>query len=151
MFIRVLAVNGSKVSLGIEAPPQIKVLRSDLRPRPASTQGVGPPAGPDSLIRKALSFDTLLRYALASVEAARVGLESGPVEEVKTLLKTMQEDLARFREILPADPRCAPLTLQAAARPDWVPAAIEAGSSEKSPATGPGRAKYGNPVIDLVP
>jgi carbon storage regulator CsrA len=151
MVIRVLAVKGSAVSLGIEAPPQIKVLRSDLRPRPASTQGVGQPAEPKSLVRKALRFDSLLRYALAGVEAARAGLEAGPVEDVKTLLKTMQEDLTHFQQLLSADARCASATLQAAARPDWVPAAIEAGSSEKSPPTGPARARCGNSVIDFVP
>jgi carbon storage regulator CsrA len=144
MVIHVLALKGSAVSLGIEAPPQVTVLRDELRRRPARTPGAGQPAGANHLVRKALSFDSLLQFALRGVEAARLGLESGPIEDVKALLKTIQEDLARLRQLLPTDERCAAATPHAAPLPERVPAAIKTGPSKKPPPARPARAGSGN-------
>ena len=44
IVIRVLRVRGDKVRIGIEAPPHVKVLRSELRPAADSAKPETPPA-----------------------------------------------------------------------------------------------------------
>jgi carbon storage regulator CsrA len=89
--IHVADIRGKTVRLGIEAPPEVTVLRDELRDRPASAT---------RHVATALGFDQLLQFAASGVEMARLGLEGGRPEVVKELLTSMGEDLARLRDEL---------------------------------------------------
>lgn len=54
IFVKVLGVRRSRVKLGVEAPPDVEVLREELRPRPGgeTTKNGEIPAAPRMQRRK---------------------------------------------------------------------------------------------------
>jgi carbon storage regulator CsrA len=102
--IQVVAVKGPVVRLGIEAPPQVTVLREELHGAALIRRSLGPPASAANCEAKGLSFDHLLQFANAGLEMARLGLEAGQIEDVKAFLATMQQDLDRLAQQLPPGP-----------------------------------------------
>jgi len=91
--VKVLDVKQGVVRLGVEAPPDVPVLRDELRnlpgPGPESADGEGPLSG--------RGLDRALHVARSALEVACLQLEAGRTGEAQTLLAAIQADLKRLR------------------------------------------------------
>jgi carbon storage regulator len=54
VHVKVLRISGSRVTIGIEAPPSVRVLRADLQQEPSRAAAHDEPATPEGLDGAAL-------------------------------------------------------------------------------------------------
>lgn len=99
LIVHILSVRRGAVRLGIEAPPELTVLREEIQGSPVAEQlpsietGGG---GRDVTVRDV----HVLRVASDRLELARLQLEAGQTQDVKDLLDTVQEHLEWLRRRL---------------------------------------------------
>jgi carbon storage regulator CsrA len=97
--VQVVSVQGGAVRLGIEAPPEVTVLREEVQALPVPAQLLGSPAGPADRSGLLGDLDSLLEFASAGLELARRRLKAGRTQDAQALLDTMRDDLARLRQV----------------------------------------------------
>ena len=95
--IQVLNVTRGAVTLGIEAPPEVAVLREEVQALPVVAQLPGPQTG--AADREAGPFDSLLAFAAAGLEQALVWLNAGRMQDARAFLEAMQKDLADLQRL----------------------------------------------------
>jgi carbon storage regulator CsrA len=108
--VQVVGVRNGLVRLGIDAPPEVKVLRGELRPQEAEQP---PPAGRAPPGRLSDLVGKRLRVAQAGLAELQRQLEAGRTGEAEATLAKLDEDLrllqrrieARPEETAPAPPR----------------------------------------------
>jgi carbon storage regulator CsrA len=96
--IQVLNVTRGTVSLGIEAPPEVAVLRDELQALPVATQRAGPRTGTADC-DAGRCLDSVLEFAAAGLERALGWLNAGRIQDTRTFLESMQRDLAELRRL----------------------------------------------------
>ena len=97
--VQVLNLTRGAVRLGIEAPPEVTVLREEVQALPVVAQLPGPPTGAADREAVAPCLDSLLAFAAAGLEQALDWLKAGRTQDAQALLDTMQEDLAHLRRL----------------------------------------------------
>jgi carbon storage regulator len=92
--VRVVAVKGGEVRLGVEAPPEVTVLRGEVedragqwRPSPARSAGGAGLAGP-------------LKAACVGLGLARLQLQAGDLCAVDALLDRLHDEIQSLRRRL---------------------------------------------------
>jgi carbon storage regulator CsrA len=97
--VQVLGVTGKAVRLGIQAPPEVRVLRGELPDRQAewgaparapAPNAVGPLAGPAPLARL---VDRRLKVAGIGLELLRGHIKAGCAEDALAIVEALAEDL----------------------------------------------------------
>lgn len=90
--VQVVSVQPNAVRLGVEAPPEVRVLTGE-----AAGRGLRPTAGPSAEPASLLQLDQLVQKRL---DVARIGLaelrrrvESGREEDAEIILSKIDEDL----------------------------------------------------------
>jgi len=99
LIVHVLSVRGGTVRLGIEAPPEVTVLREEVQAPSIAGQLPGQETGGrcrDGMVR---GVGHVLRVASDGLEMARLQLEAGRTQDVPELLDTVQGHLARLRRV----------------------------------------------------
>ena len=94
LILHVLSVRRGAVRLGIEAPPEVTVLREEVQDPSLAEQLPGEETGGccrDVMVR---GIGHVLRVASDGLEMVRLELESGRTRDVKELLDTVQGHLA---------------------------------------------------------
>jgi carbon storage regulator CsrA len=86
--VKVVAIRPNVVQLGIDAPPEVAVVRAELVP--------GGPAGAGDAA-KSRSLDQVLQAASAGLGLAQLQLRLGRADEAAKLLDNVQNALARLR------------------------------------------------------
>jgi carbon storage regulator CsrA len=84
--VKVLAIRGGVVRLGIDAPPEVRVLRQERADRPM------PPACA-ALAQDAAALGQRLRALAAGLGLARLQLDAGRAGEARAALRRLHEDL----------------------------------------------------------
>jgi carbon storage regulator CsrA len=97
--VQVLNLTRGAVRLGIEAPPEVTVLREEVQALPVVAQLLGPQTGTADREAAAPCLDSLLAFAAAGLEQARDWLKAGRTQDAQALLDTMQEDLTHLRRL----------------------------------------------------
>ena len=100
--VRVVSIKGGTVRLGIEAPPEVPILRAELQTRAAQWGGSPPPANPAEsglrelrhLLRNRLSVTTVGLGVLR--QQARAGLNP----EMERTIAKIEEDMQLLRQRL---------------------------------------------------
>jgi carbon storage regulator CsrA len=102
--VQVVGVRKGLVRLGIEAPPEVKVLRGELRPQEAGQ----PP-------QEARNLPPLQDLVGKRLEVARAGLAelqrqvaAGRTDEAATTLRTLEEDIGLLQRRLAGEPKPPP-------------------------------------------
>jgi len=112
--IEVLSIKGNLVRLGIEAPPQVKVLREELAAnQPAALEGPQVPEGRfPALLRQLADRLTVTARSLGTIQLL---LDAGQVDDARTLLACARDDFQVVRFGLagelgeaPSPPACPP-------------------------------------------
>jgi carbon storage regulator CsrA len=106
--VEVLGVKGTTVRLGIQAPPEVTVLREEIPDRLAEW---GPPAAPETPTgceRLVELVSNRLRVADVGLEALRSQIRAGLSEEALTVVERLAEDLQLLRRRLAEEARKAP-------------------------------------------
>ncbi len=93
--VQILNLTRGAVRLGIEAPPEVTVLREEVQTLPVVAQPPGPATG----MAGAPCLDSLLAFAAAGLEQALDRLKAGRTQDAQALLDMMQEDLAHLRRL----------------------------------------------------
>jgi carbon storage regulator CsrA len=102
--VQVVGVRNGLVRLGIEAPPEVKVLRGELQPQEA---GQPPPQArnprpANDLVGKRLD---VARAGLAELQRQ---LAAGQTPEAETTLRKLEEDIRLLQQRLAGEPEPAP-------------------------------------------
>ena len=109
--IEVVSVHSGSVRLGIDAPPEVRVLRESIPDRVAEWGPAPEPAGgPPDLLRVNEMVDRRLEIARRGLAELGKHLASGEREDARTVLDKLDEDLHLLRARLRRE------TAQAAAR-----------------------------------
>jgi carbon storage regulator CsrA len=103
LIIHVLSVRRGAVRLGIEAPPEVMVLREDVQAPPVAGQLPGTETAGGARDVMVRGVGQALRVASDGLEFARLQLEAGRTRDVKELLDTVQEHLAWLQRRLCRD------------------------------------------------
>jgi carbon storage regulator CsrA len=93
LIVHVLSVRRGGVRLGIEAPPEVTVLREEVQASPVDGQLLDPEIGEGGRDVMVRGIGQVLRVASDGLEMARLQLEAGRTRDVKELLDTVQEHL----------------------------------------------------------
>ena len=97
-FVQVVAIKPNLVRLGIEAPPDLTILREELQGLAVVGQPPDPGAGVRNGAGKAVGLDPVLQVVSAGIEEARLQLRAGRVQDGELLLAKIQHDLERLRQ-----------------------------------------------------
>src|SRR6516164_11254034 len=116
--VQVVSIKGGTVRLGIEAPPEVTILRAELQDRTAergATTRLPEPAGSRlrglrHLLRNRLNITTVGLGLLR--EQARAGLS----DEMERTIAKIEEDMHLFRQRLDSEPAQTPSRLPKSAR-----------------------------------
>jgi len=109
--VQVLSVKGSTVRLGIEAPPEVTVLREEIPHLRTEWAGAAPASGPanqNSRDLLARLVDSRLRVAGSGLDLLREHLEAGRAEDALGLVGRLAEDLRLLQRRLVGEPAHAP-------------------------------------------
>src|SRR4051812_29185682 len=117
--VQVVAIKNGVVRLGIEAPPEVAVLREELQQRAPGHGPAGPRPGnraapeglPDGLCRQLCGR---LQVTAVGLGTAHLLLDAGRAEDAKEVLGRIQDDLRLLRYGLEGELEAAP---RRAARP----------------------------------
>jgi carbon storage regulator CsrA len=108
--LEVVSIHGGSVRLGIDAPPEVRVLRESIPDRVAEW---GPAPGPadqaPSFLRVNEMVDRRLEIARRGLAELGRHLASGQSEDARTILDKLDEDLHLLRTRLRREAaQCAP-------------------------------------------
>jgi carbon storage regulator CsrA len=93
LIVHVLSIRCGAVRLGIEAPPEVTVLREDVQAPPIAEQLLDTESGEGDRDVMVRGIDQVLRVASDGLEMARLQLEAGRTRDAKELLDTVQGHL----------------------------------------------------------
>jgi carbon storage regulator CsrA len=97
--VQILNLSRGAVRLGIEAPPEITVLREEVQALPVVAKLPEPQPGAADHEVAAPCLDSLLAFGAAGLEQALNWLKAGRTRDAQALLDTMQEDIAHLRRL----------------------------------------------------
>ena len=100
LILHVLSVRGGTVRLGIEAPPELTVLRGEMQASPVEGQLPDAETGEGGCDATVRGVGHALRVASDGLEIARLGLESWETRVVKEILDTVQDHLESLQRRL---------------------------------------------------
>jgi carbon storage regulator CsrA len=108
--VQVVSINKSSVRLGIEAPPQVAVIREELQSRQGNWPEIPParPVAPAPDSRLAQLLGNRLRIAGTGLTQLRQLIESGNQDEVLDVLDRLEEDFDLLRRRLDSQAEQAP-------------------------------------------
>jgi carbon storage regulator CsrA len=92
--VQVVGVKGGVVRLGVEAPPEVTVLREECEDRTAAEYLSRPAGGPGDGEARGRTFEQVQEVACAELDLALFQLEAGRYRDVQMLLDKIQEDVA---------------------------------------------------------
>jgi carbon storage regulator CsrA len=111
-LVQVVAIKPNLVRLGIEAPPEVTMLREELQGRAAVELLSGMPAAGMSGEAASLALDHVLQVVTAGIAEARLQLQAGRAQDGEMLLAKIQKDLEQLRQLAAPAParrrRCIP-------------------------------------------
>jgi carbon storage regulator CsrA len=116
--VQILSIKGGAVRLGIEAPPEVTILRAELQDRAAERGATTPLAEPAESRLRGLRH--LLRNRL-NVTSVGLGLlrqqaRAGLGDEMERTIAKIEEDMHLFRQRLDSEPAQTPSRLPKSAR-----------------------------------
>jgi carbon storage regulator CsrA len=96
--VQILSIKSGVVRLGIEAPPDVNVVRGEL-PERAATWGPPSPKSGDAMMKNARQQDIgqQLQTVSQALGLARFQLRTGQVEELQATLDQIQGELQTLR------------------------------------------------------
>jgi carbon storage regulator CsrA len=103
--ITVVGVRNGLVRLGIDAPPEVKVLRGELQPQNA---GQPPPENPQDFRPRNDLVGKRLEVARAGLAELQRHLAAGRNREAETILGKLEEDLKLLQRRLAGEPEPTP-------------------------------------------
>jgi carbon storage regulator CsrA len=108
--VEVVSIHAGSVRLGIDAPPEVRVLRESIPDRVAEWGPAPEPAGrPPDLLRVNQMVDRRLEIARRGLTELRDRLASGEGDDARTILDKLDEDLHLLRTRLRRETaQCAP-------------------------------------------
>ena len=107
--ISIVSVKGSRVQVGIDAPPEIRILRRELEteaePDAASVDGLNPrlpsaPLAPSACDKSKHNFRNSLNQAVLGMHLAQKQLHAGQIESAN---RTLETAIQRLRELESAE------------------------------------------------
>jgi carbon storage regulator CsrA len=112
--VQILSIKGNAVRLGIQAPPEVKVLREEIPDRQAewepATQAPAPaaPEGHADLARLTRLVDRRLQIAGIGLGLLRGQLQAGVTEDTLAIVEALAEDLQMLQRRLAGEGERAP-------------------------------------------